>query len=89
MSQPCNRRGTEQYLVMDPHVAYGQLQLQQDNWYFLVDGIQITHIGNNVVVMPIGKQPSAPVTGAKGGDDLEVDKEVTVESSFQPDEEKQ
>uniref|UniRef100_A0A915I640 Uncharacterized protein n=1 Tax=Romanomermis culicivorax TaxID=13658 RepID=A0A915I640_ROMCU len=22
---------------MDPHVAYGQPQLQQDDWYFLVD----------------------------------------------------
>uniref|UniRef100_A0A915HN82 Uncharacterized protein n=1 Tax=Romanomermis culicivorax TaxID=13658 RepID=A0A915HN82_ROMCU len=28
---------TKQYLVWDPHVAYGQLQLQQDNWYFLVN----------------------------------------------------
>uniref|UniRef100_A0A915KP65 Uncharacterized protein n=1 Tax=Romanomermis culicivorax TaxID=13658 RepID=A0A915KP65_ROMCU len=103
-------------------------------------GIQITHIGNKVVVMPIGKQPSVPVISAKvstTGDqqserakvesakmdqmewmqaepvgtqawqqvipadlntpidlnqerhDLEVDKEVTVESSLQPDEETQ
>uniref|UniRef100_A0A915IKV6 Uncharacterized protein n=1 Tax=Romanomermis culicivorax TaxID=13658 RepID=A0A915IKV6_ROMCU len=28
-------------------------------------GIQITHIGNKVVVMLIGKQPSAPVISAK------------------------
>uniref|UniRef100_A0A915K8C3 Uncharacterized protein n=1 Tax=Romanomermis culicivorax TaxID=13658 RepID=A0A915K8C3_ROMCU len=39
-------------------------------------GIQITHNGNKVVVTPIG-------------DDLEVDQEVTVESSIQPDEETQ
>uniref|UniRef100_A0A915IRK3 Uncharacterized protein n=1 Tax=Romanomermis culicivorax TaxID=13658 RepID=A0A915IRK3_ROMCU len=103
-------------------------------------GIKITHIGNKVMVSPIGKQPSAPVTIAKvstmmdqqseksrvdspkmdqvvgmqaepvgaqewqqvipadlntpidlnqEGDDLEVDKEVTVESSMQPDEETQ
>uniref|UniRef100_A0A915L0B4 Uncharacterized protein n=1 Tax=Romanomermis culicivorax TaxID=13658 RepID=A0A915L0B4_ROMCU len=37
MSQPPNGRQTMQYLVRDPHVAYGQLQLQQDNRYFLVD----------------------------------------------------
>uniref|UniRef100_A0A915L8A3 Uncharacterized protein n=1 Tax=Romanomermis culicivorax TaxID=13658 RepID=A0A915L8A3_ROMCU len=28
-------------------------------------GIQITHIGNKVVVTPIGKQPAVPVTGTK------------------------
>uniref|UniRef100_A0A915IF03 Uncharacterized protein n=1 Tax=Romanomermis culicivorax TaxID=13658 RepID=A0A915IF03_ROMCU len=37
MSGPPNRCCTKQYLVRDPHVAYGQPQLWQDNWYFLVD----------------------------------------------------
>uniref|UniRef100_A0A915KU34 Uncharacterized protein n=1 Tax=Romanomermis culicivorax TaxID=13658 RepID=A0A915KU34_ROMCU len=34
-------------------------------------GIQIMHIGNKVVVTPIGKQQSALVTGAKEADDDE------------------
>uniref|UniRef100_A0A915JDH9 Uncharacterized protein n=1 Tax=Romanomermis culicivorax TaxID=13658 RepID=A0A915JDH9_ROMCU len=32
-------------------------------------GIQITHIGDKVVVMQIGKQPSVPVTGTKKAKD--------------------
>uniref|UniRef100_A0A915IPP0 Uncharacterized protein n=1 Tax=Romanomermis culicivorax TaxID=13658 RepID=A0A915IPP0_ROMCU len=28
-------------------------------------GFQITHVGDKVVVTPIGKQPTVPVTGTK------------------------
>uniref|UniRef100_A0A915IKD0 Uncharacterized protein n=1 Tax=Romanomermis culicivorax TaxID=13658 RepID=A0A915IKD0_ROMCU len=37
MLRPPNRHRMKQYLVTDPYVAYGQLQVQQDNWYFLAD----------------------------------------------------
>uniref|UniRef100_A0A915HZJ1 Uncharacterized protein n=1 Tax=Romanomermis culicivorax TaxID=13658 RepID=A0A915HZJ1_ROMCU len=37
MWRPPNGCRTKQYLVTDPHVAYGQPQVRQDNMYFLVD----------------------------------------------------
>uniref|UniRef100_A0A915LBQ9 Uncharacterized protein n=1 Tax=Romanomermis culicivorax TaxID=13658 RepID=A0A915LBQ9_ROMCU len=41
-SQSPNRCRMILYLAIDPHVAYRQLKLQQDNWYFhLVDALAV------------------------------------------------
>uniref|UniRef100_A0A915L1H8 Uncharacterized protein n=1 Tax=Romanomermis culicivorax TaxID=13658 RepID=A0A915L1H8_ROMCU len=41
MLRPPNRCCTKQYLVTDPHVAYRQPELRQDNRYFLVDDYNV------------------------------------------------
>uniref|UniRef100_A0A915LAR9 Uncharacterized protein n=1 Tax=Romanomermis culicivorax TaxID=13658 RepID=A0A915LAR9_ROMCU len=43
---------------------FGRYPLELTQLKMVEIGIQIMHIGNNVEVRPIGKQPAAPVIGA-------------------------